>query len=614
MLKWSAGLGTNMKKISIILIVIGLLVVVGANLFLDAQPEPATPPVRDNTLIRTTSSGDVVGFRDRFGARSWQGIPYAAPPTGANRWRAPQPPLPHQAVLETLAPGQMCTQLSSALSGEQSTPGAITGGEDCLYLNIWAPPNAVDLPVMYWIHGGGNSIGDGGSYSGAALATKRDVVVVTLNYRLGLFGWFSHPGLISGNAANDSGNYGTLDTIAGLKWVKDNITEFGGNPKNITVFGESAGAFNTLALMASPLAKDLFHRAIVQSGGFEVEPMTRAQNYVANGGHRNSAKEVVARMLVQDGTVADLHAARIYQSSMSQNQIRAYLYDKPMQEFFTPVEGGGFGMLDLPYNLGDGHVLPQLSTREIFSQASNHNTVPVILGTNRDEPALFMVRNPAFVKLWLGFLPRMIDESLYVRTIKYGALAWKERGVDRLANYMRASGNPDVYAYRFDWDEEPSQAGFDLSVALGAAHGLEINFAFGDFDSALGISDLYPHDAAQQALSDSMTSYWSEFAYRGDPGTGRNGREVQWLAWGDQGMRSIILDSPADQGIFMDDTEVTIASIKAELAADKGFSRPEEQCAVYARNFRHDNFSLDEYRALNDACADIDPAELTGPW
>ena len=164
-------------------------------------------------------------------------------------------------------------------------------------------------------------------------------------------------------------------------------------------------------------------------------------------------------------------------------------------------------MLDLPYNLGDGHVLPQLSTREIFSQASQSQHRSRYFGALTATNLRFSwFVNPAFVKLWLGFLPRMIDESLYVRTIKYGALAWKERGVDRLANYMRASGNPGVYAYRFDWDEEPSQAGFDLSVALGAAHGLEINFAFGDFDSALGISDLYPHDAAQQALSDSMTS------------------------------------------------------------------------------------------------------------
>ena len=145
-------------------------------------------------------------------------------------------------------------------------------------MNIYAPPNAENAPVMFWLHGGGNTIGEAASYSGENLAMKHGVVVVTINYRLGLFGWFSHPSLSTGNPADDSGNYGTLDVVRGLKWVKNNIEGFGGNPGNVTLFGESAGAFDTLAMMASPLAEGLFHRAIVQSGGFESTPMSVARN------------------------------------------------------------------------------------------------------------------------------------------------------------------------------------------------------------------------------------------------------------------------------------------------------------------------------------------------
>lgn len=597
-----------MRKAAIVLIVVGIVVVIGANLFISSQPEPPPPPVRDDTTLRHTTGGEVVGFRDN-GARAWMGIPFAAAPVGDMRWRAPQTPPVSTDVYEAMAAGQICPQMSSLLSG--GAAGSMTGNEDCLYLNIWAPPNAVDLPVMYWIHGGGNTIGDGGSYNGAALALRHDVVVVTINYRLGFLGWFSHPGMATGNPVDDSGNYGTLDAIRGLEWVKDNIAQFGGNPDNVTVFGESAGAFDTLAMMASPLANGLFHRAIVQSGGFNVTDMSFAQNYVEAGGHPFSGQELVAKLLVADGTVPDRVAAQTYQADMSTTRLREYLYSKSPEEMFALFDGGGFGMINVPDNFGDGHVLPAMSTEEIFSSADNHNMVPVILGTNRDEPALFMAQNPAFTTQWLGFLPRLKDEELYKRYVRYGALAWKERGVDTLANYMTAAGNPNVYAYRFDWDEQPSQMGFDLSVALGAAHALEIAFVFGDFESGLGLSYIYPGDEGQMALSDSMMSYWSEFAYNGDPGRGRDGNEVHWVGWGKDGKRSIILDTPNDQGIFMSEEEVTLAGIKAELAADTGFADPMDQCVIYVRNFRGDQFSQTEYEGLNATCAGVDPASIS---
>lgn len=600
-----------MRKAAIILIIIGLVVVLGANLFVSSQDESVFVPVRDNTTIRQLTSGEVVGFRDKAGARAWLGIPYATAPTDTNRWRAPQPPQDHD-LLEAMQPGTMCPQFASLLSGsgENPAPGTIAGEEDCLYLNVWSPPNAARLPVMFWIHGGGNTIGHGGSYSGAALAAKRDVVVVTINYRLGLFGWFSHPALMTGDPADDSGNYGTLDVVRALEWVQENIAEFGGDPGNVTVFGESAGAFDTLAMMASPLAEGLFHRAIVQSGGFRGGPLADAQDYASEGGHINSSKELVARMLVADGLVDTVEAARDYQNDMSRPRIREYLYNKTPAQFFTHLDGGGFGMINLPMIYRDGHVLPDMDARELFSDTNNYNAVPVILGTNRDEPALFMVRNPEYVDTWLGLIPRLKDPDTYKRIVRYGALAWKERGADSLATYMKASGNPHVYAYRFDWDEEPSQAGFDLSTALGAAHGLEISFAFDDFEGGLGISYIYPNDEAQFALANSMSSYWSEFAYSGNPGMGRDGQEVEWLAWGKNDKTYIVLDSPADQGIYMADDMVTIDSIKQALLADTGFTDPEDQCKIYVRNLWN-HFDQAEYESLNPSCANLDPSSVS---
>jgi para-nitrobenzyl esterase len=268
-----------MRKAAIALIVVAVLVVVAVNLWLGRGSDEAPAPERDDTTLRSTTSGDVVGFSDAHGARAWLGIPYAEPPVGARRWRSPGAAAPAAGVSETLAIGNLCPQLASLLSGsgQDAAPGSVVGDEDCLYLNVWSPPNARKLPVMFWIHGGGNSIGHGGSYNGANLAATRDVVVVTINYRLGFLGWFTHPALATGNPEDDSGNYGTLDIVRALEWTRDNIAAFGGDPANVTVFGESAGAFDTLAMMASPLTTGLFHRAIVQSGGFQTTISTGSQ-------------------------------------------------------------------------------------------------------------------------------------------------------------------------------------------------------------------------------------------------------------------------------------------------------------------------------------------------
>jgi para-nitrobenzyl esterase len=603
-----------MKKAAIAVIVISLFVLAGGYWALNRSTEqlPVSLPSADETTLRSTTSGNVVGFVDDHGARAWLGVPFAAPPVHELRWRAPQPVVRNAEALEAIKAGAVCPQKPSLLTG----PGeaVVTGSEDCLFLNIWSPPNAVDLPVMFWIHGGGNTIGHGGSYTGARLSTSHQVVVVTINYRMGLFGWFSHPALQRGDPVDDSGNYGTLDMIEALKWVQANIGEFGGNPGNVTVFGESAGGTDTLTMVASPLAKGLFHRAIVQSGGYSPVSVATAQNYIEDGGHESSAREIVNKLLVKEGKVADREAAKNYQDDMPPTDVRSYLYQQTPETLYGLFEGGGFGMINTPDVIGDGTVLPTLTAEEVFSSAANHNLVPIMLGTNRDEPTLFMTRDPRFVDTYLGVFNRLKDEAAYRRTVHYQASAWKARGVDELAQYMRTAGNQHVYAYRFDWDEEPSVLGYDLSVALGAGHALEIAFVFGEFERGLGISYVYPNDASQWALSTSMMSYWANMAYTGDPDRGRDQVEVDWQAWGTDGNTFVILDTPTDQGIRMTNEVVTTASVKKELHADTTFTNQEDRCALYVRMFNWGGqFDAQEYAGLGgEGCAKFDPKQFAG--
>ncbi|MEN8161810.1 MAG: carboxylesterase family protein, partial [Myxococcota bacterium] len=239
-----------------------------------ASEPPVAVPTGDPATLRQPPAGDVVGSAGHHGGHAWLGIPYAEPPLGALRWRAPQPLLPWTGTREALASGASCPQFANGLGGDTSAePGTLIGSEDCLTLNVYAPvlagpPAEAHLPVMVWIHGGGNTIGTASFYDGSRLASEQAVVVVTINYRLGALGWLRHAALREGADALDaSGNLGTLDQIQALRWVQNNVAAFGGDPGNVTIFGESAGGQNVLVLLTAPAAADLFHRAIAQSGG-----------------------------------------------------------------------------------------------------------------------------------------------------------------------------------------------------------------------------------------------------------------------------------------------------------------------------------------------------------
>ncbi|MEH6571508.1 MAG: carboxylesterase family protein, partial [Halioglobus sp.] len=339
------------KTVLVVIVLLALpIVYFGYQFYHTGEDYGLSRQLADTATERSTRYGQVIGFIDNNESHTWMGIPYAQAPVGELRWRAPLEPQSWEGTYEALQAGDFCKQFGSQMeSRPPSEWGKPIGSEDCLKLNIFAPAFAADavpegdqrLPVMVYVHGGGNMVGYANQfkYSGTQLANTHDVVVVTFNYRLGPFGWFSHPALNSGGSAEDqSGNYGNLDSIRALKWVQDNIEAFGGNPDNVTLFGESAGGMNTFVLLASPLAQGLFHKAIVQSGiTTKTTPLSSAQNYVnsAEPGDKNSSREVLNSFLVADGLAGSRQEATEYQNGMSSAEISDYLRSKSADDLLN---------------------------------------------------------------------------------------------------------------------------------------------------------------------------------------------------------------------------------------------------------------------------------------
>lgn len=534
-----------------------------------------------------------MGFAGRYGSHVWHGIPYAQPPIGLERWRAARPVEPWAETRTALAHGSPCVQYASPLGGVPGKEGTVVGIEDCLYLDVYAPrvePDAVPTgagrwPVMVWIHGGGNSIGEAGFYDGGHLAAAEQVVVVAVNYRLGPFGWMRHAALREGaEPAEQSGNFATLDLIRALGWVQDNIAAFGGDPERVTIFGESAGGQNVFTLLLAPQARGLFHRAIVQSGGLWTTTPTEAEQLTEDGGDANSSSEVLVRLLVADGTARDREVAKRRLLSLTPAALAEYLRAKPAAEImaaYTPIPGNG--MLEMPKVFQDGTVLPAGDLLSQLAQPEGYNRVPVMLGTNRDENKLFMFGDPKHVRRYFWIVPRVRDQRMYDLTAAYMAAMWKATGADEPAAAMLAH-HPDVYVYRFDWDDEPTMLGADLRTMLGAAHGFEIPFVFGHFDLGKEGNVIFTEGnaASRMALAKAMMAYWAEFARHGAPGRGGDGSLVAWTRWDPApgGAKFLVLDREATGGIRMSADAVSIASVLAALDADPQLRATGDRCAV----------------------------------
>ncbi|MPZ86205.1 MAG: carboxylesterase family protein [Actinophytocola sp.] len=437
-----------------------------------AAAAPSADVVRTGSgLVRGTSEGPL---------RLFQGIPFARPPVGSLRWQAPRPVRPWGGVYDATFPRSQCAQIAPAYGG------STTYGEDCLYLNVTAPTRRHGrLPVMVWLHGGSNLTGSGSAYDAAALAGEGDVVVVTVNYRLGVFGWLAHPSFGSG-----TGNYGLLDQQAALRWVRRNAAAFGGDPRNVTLFGESAGAADTCASLVSPTAAGLFHKAVMQSYScaFPARTMPAAE--------ADAASVAAAVGCADAGCLRGVSA-------------------KTLLERFAAL-GAAAGPV-----VGD-RVLPRQPADAIAR--GRFNRMPVMHGNTLDEMRLYVAL----------FYPQPITEEQYDDIVlatygpavltRYPAASYPEPRI-ALATIQTDYGGPlstcthldayrllaervPVYAYQFADREAPpliDAPGFDE----GAEHATELTFLWPNLLGSL--------TEPQERLSDRMVRYWTTFAHDGRP-------------------------------------------------------------------------------------------------
>lgn len=460
----------------------------------------ATPASAGNPLVVKTDTGKVRGKLSADGqVRVFLGIPYAAPPVGELRWRAPQPAAKWHGTRDATAWGNRCVQTHPFDDMVFRDPGQ---SEDCLNLNVWAPAkHKGKLPVMVWIYGGGFT---GGATSeprqdGEHLAHK-GVIVVSMNYRLGIFGFFVSPELAAESPEHAAGNYGLMDQTAALRWVQKNIKRFGGDPKNVTIFGESAGAESVSAQMASPLAQGLFARVIGESGSALYRPGAQFASLAA----REQTDPAFARTVLGTSDLKQLRAMN-WQDILAKLQAHS-----------------GFS----PYTADiDGWFLPERA-EQIYAEGKQAH-VPLMAGWNQDEPSAHVADMPAPVTPesfrataeqefgtnapeFLQSFPSQTQaeaarSAIFLagaKFITFSTWAWLEADLK--------TGDAPVYHYEF---RRPSPASKFHPAGSGAFHSDEIEYVFGTLDSRPGAQ----WEPADRALSDLMETYWTNFAKTGNP-------------------------------------------------------------------------------------------------
>lgn len=454
------------------------------------------------------------GMRSEDGILVFRGLPYAQAPKGKLRWAAPVPIDDWQGVRDAAKPGFACVQPARR-------KGSIYDGElpetdeDCLSLDIWAPENASGLPVFVWIHGGSLIWGAGSEpvYDGAELA-RRGMVVVCINYRLGVFGYLAHPELSAASPDGVSGNYGLLDQIEALRWIRRNIETIGGDPLNVTIAGESAGGFSVLLLMAAPPARGLFKRAIAQSAYLSSAPQLRGW------AHGEEPAETCGLRLAEALGVPDL----------------ATLRSIGAQDLADGAAEAGFA----PTATIDGHLLPRQIV-EIFDRGeqapaslligytsgevrSLRFIMPTLPETSSDYEAQIRVRYGDLADRFLALYPASlgVEESM-LAAVRDGLFGWC---AIRLANAQMRTG-ADAYLYRFDHGYPAAH-----TAGLHGFHGAEIPYIFGSLDRTPPLWPDIPVNGEERRFSIAMGDYWASFAATGQPEAAGH---AAWPAYGSNG-------------------------------------------------------------------------------
>lgn len=448
-----------------------------------------------------TDAGVVEGTASADGkVQVFKGIPFAAPPVGELRWKEPQPVAPWKGVKKATEFGARCMQ--GNVFGDMVFHDA-GPSEDCLYLNVWTPnaSSSAKQPVMVWIYGGGFQAGatSEGRQDGEALA-HRGVVIVSMNYRLGIFGFFSHPELTKESPHHASGNYGLLDQAAALQWVRKNIAAFGGDPENVTIFGESAGSFSVSALMASPVSKKLIHRAIGESGAFfgrtlNAKALADSEAEGAKFGEANGAATLQQ--------LRAMPAQEVLDAAMKDRN--AFRFGPNIDGYFFPESPAGIykkgNQAHIDLLAGWNHDEGNFHSFFGKDEPTKENYAKKIGETYKTDP-------PEVLKMFPGGTDEQAKESAGLLAtanfIGYGTWKWIE-------TQARVSG-PAVYRYEFDQPRPLAASGETPGAVPLAVHSAEIEYVFG----MLKTKDL-PWKPEDFELSDKMGAYWTNFAKKGDP-------------------------------------------------------------------------------------------------
>lgn len=563
----------------------------------------------DKTVVKT-KQGEVEGVMvEGFDVISWKGLPYAKPPLGELRWKAPQSPDSWEDTRSASDYGSRCFQPQGW--------GGYRGSEDCLYLNVWRPTgdrkkgkgHKGKLPVFFYIHGGSNT-GGSGEAAWYTVANSYNAVVVSINYRVGALGWFSHPALKTGNMLDDSGNFGLLDQIMALQWVQDNIDKFGGDRKNVTIVGASAGAQNVSYLMHSPLAKDLFHKAIMESNYPGIRPVDAATK---------SSKQVLYNLLVADpgNSIGDSSTAKAAADAMDPADIRDYFYSSTAEQIYDtyfnwywgPINWGDFYRSDIVsdntwtpppivqiiddrpefvYSIGDGYVLPDDIDFADFTKGHVYPK-PIVVGTTLNE-------NNAWNAWWpFNFSPDTPLAELVDGAVNGGdpyMMAFGPSEAEFLANYKFATELIDeldmylgaqlsarnlaqtkpgvpIYVYRFDWGASadrnymiPEEEAWKFYI--GAPHVQEYNFfwqRFGELapgDSVGGYEFTDANLPGRLDLSAAALSYLSEFIHnKKGKIKKRKDQPTEWKKWDRKKERFLVFDGDYQQAhVKMNNTDI----------------------------------------------------------
>jgi para-nitrobenzyl esterase len=506
------------------------------------EADTAAPPVAAEDIVKL-DCGSIRGQVVDVGGvaiRMYAGIPYAAPPVGPLRWRPPQPVTPWSDVRDCTTFAPACPQPSEMQYGFAFQRQA----EDCLYLNVWtgAASATERRPVMVWIHGGGNASGgtEAPVYSGRNFAAE-GVVVVTIQYRLGVLGYFAHPALTAEAAQLDgfaaSGNYGLMDQIAALRWVQANIGQFGGDKDRVTIFGESAGATNVTLLMACPLSAGLFHRAIAQSGYYgesmttlKPDPLRPQAIYGHQLGAMFAQRAGAAPDFAGSATAEALRKLR----EMPAEALLAVTVTDAAPATTEPASGGGSGAgaREQPFRFGpmvDGHVIIDSPSR-LWASGAIHK-VPLIAGSLLDDGTIYSRRNP--VRRLVGYhglmnqmfgdasdeakklFPVTTDADIPMAMHRMLTLMAFRAPARRLVTYAQTAGAP-AWLYHFSQSPARSSGKGNAKGNSLVAHGLDVPYVFGTF--------AFRPNETDAALSAAMRRRWINFAHSGDPNIGADGQ------------------------------------------------------------------------------------------